>query len=96
MTKAEKIDIKYIARLARLALKDEEAARLEQQLSDILEYIDKLNKVDTETTEPTSHVLPLHNVYRGDEVKPSLSMDEALNNAPLKENGFFKVPKVIE
>ncbi|MCX5715665.1 MAG: Asp-tRNA(Asn)/Glu-tRNA(Gln) amidotransferase subunit GatC [Candidatus Omnitrophica bacterium] len=96
MNNPKKIDVAYVAKLARLALSESEAARLEKQLSDILEYIGQLNKVDTKSVEPTSHVLPIENVYRDDLPKPSLTADEALKNAPRKENGFFKVPKIIE
>lgn len=94
--KKTEIDVAYVAKLARLALSDEEIKRLGRQLNDILGYISKLNKVDTEHVEPTSHVLPLQNVERADEVKSSLPIDETLKNAPSKEGNFFKVPKVIE
>ena len=96
MDSQKKIDVAYVAKLARLALSDEEVRRLGKQLDDILKYIDKLNEVSTKTAEPMSHVLLLENIYRADEVKPSLPTEEALKNAPLKEGAFFKVPKVIE
>jgi len=88
--------VKYIAKLARLALSSEEITLFGGQLSDILNYISKLNEVDTENIEPTSHVEPLQNVEREDVVKPSLPIGEVLKNAPSKEGNFFKVPKVIE
>lgn len=91
-----KMDVAYVAKLARIALTDKDIKLLGKQLDDILDYIGKLKEVDTKTTEPTSHVLPLKNVYRNDEVKPSFPLDEVLKNAPSKEAGFFKVPKVIE
>lgn len=96
MDSQKKIDVAYVAKLARLALSDEEVRRLGKQLDTILEYISKLNEVSTQTAEPMSHVLPLENIYRADEVKPSLPTEEALKNAPSKEGTFFKVPKVIE
>jgi len=96
MDSQKKIDVAYVAKLARLALSDEEVRRLGKQLDTILEYISKLNEVSTQTAEPMSHVLPLENIYRADEVKPSLPTEEALKNAPSKEGAFFKVPKVIE
>jgi len=88
--------VKYIAKLARLALSNEEITLFGGQLSDILNYISKLSEVDTENIEPTSHVEPLQNVEREDVVKPSLPIGEVLKNAPSKEGNFFKVPKVIE
>ena len=93
--KKQKIDVVYVAKLARLALGEDEAARLGGQLDDILDYISKLNSVDTSRTEPTSHELPLKNVGREDVVESSLSRDAALKNAPSREGNFFKVPKVI-
>ena len=90
------IDVAYVANLARLALTDQEAKRLGKQLNDILDYINKLNEVDTKNVEPTSHVLPLENVEREDIVRPSLPIGEVLKNAPSKEGNFFKVPKIIE
>lgn len=92
----KKIDVIYVAKLARLALSDEEAKRLGKQLNNILDYISKLNEVDTKDVEPTSHVLPMENIARDDVVKPSLDINEVLDNAPSKEGNFFKVPKVIE
>ncbi len=94
--KKPRIDVGYVAKLARLALTDLETKHLGRQLNDILDYINKLNEVDTKDIEPTSHVLPLENVEREDVVKPSLAIDEVLKNAPSKEGNFFKVPKVIE
>lgn len=92
----KKIDVEYVAKLARLALTKDELKRLEEQLNDILEYIGKLNSLDVREVGPTSHPLPLSNVQRDDVVRPSLPVDEALKNAPQKEAGSFKVPKVIE
>jgi len=94
--KKQKLDVVYIANLARLALTDEEIKRLGKQLNDILDYINKLNEVNTKDVESTSHVLPLQNVDRDDSVKASLPIQEVLKNAPSKEGDFFKVPKVIE
>lgn len=94
--KRPRIDIAYVARLARLELSQDEEKQYAKQLNDILEYIDKLNKLDTKDVEPTSHVLPIANVMRQDKREASLPVDETLNNAPLKEGNFFKVPKIIE
>ncbi|MGQ9609894.1 MAG: Asp-tRNA(Asn)/Glu-tRNA(Gln) amidotransferase subunit GatC [bacterium] len=95
----EKITIKeveHVANLARLEFNEEEKKKLTQQLAKILDYIDQLNKLDTTNVEPTSHVIPVRNVVRPDEVKPSLTKEDALANAPSKVNGLFEVPKIIE
>ncbi len=95
----EKITIKeveHVANLARLEFNEEEKKKLAQQLAKILDYIDQLNKLDTTNVEPTSHVIPVKNVVRPDVVKPSLSKEEALSNAPSNLDGLFEVPKIIE
>ena len=90
------IDIKYVAHLARLALSTEEEQKFEAQLGDVLGYIEKLKEVDVSGVEPTAHAVPLANITRLDEVKPSLSQEDALRNAPAKANGLFLVPKIVE
>lgn len=92
----EKIDVGYIANLARIKLNDEESECLSRQLGDIISFIEKLNKVNIRDTQPTIHALPLANVFREDRVEDSLSTDEALSNAPEKTPPFFTVPKIIE
>ena len=89
-------DVRKVAHLARLSFSPEEEARLAEDLSRILEYAQKLNELDTEGVPPTSHVLPIHNVFREDVVTPSLPQDKLLANAPSRWRGFFRVPKVIE
>ena len=89
-------DVKYIADLSRIYLADDEAERLTKNLEGILHYIDKLSKLDVSHVQPTSHVLPIKNVFREDTVIPSLPQDKALSVAIEKHNGSFKVPKVIE
>lgn len=89
-------EVEYVAKLARLKLSDEEKTLFTQQLDSILLYIDKLNELDTANIPPTSHVLPLENVMRADEVKPSYPPDEVLAIAPEREDTFFAVPRVIE
>jgi aspartyl-tRNA(Asn)/glutamyl-tRNA(Gln) amidotransferase subunit C len=89
-------DLKYVAHLARLNLSEKEIEHFTVQLEGILKYINKLKQVDVSNVEPTSHVFPQKNVYRQDELKPSLPIKEALKNAPAKEGDFFKVPKIIE
>ena len=89
-------DVKYVAKLARIHLKDEETNRLTKDLEKILDYINKLNTLNVDNVQPTSHVLPLKNVYREDLVKTSLTQKEALKFSVEQQDGFFKVPKVIE
>ena len=93
---APKIDIKYVAHLARLALTSEEEQKIGAQLADVLGYIEKLKEVDVSNVEPTAHAFPLVNVTRPDEVRPSLPTTEALRNAPSQANGLFLVPKIVE
>jgi aspartyl-tRNA(Asn)/glutamyl-tRNA(Gln) amidotransferase subunit C len=93
---ATEIDIKYVAHLARLNLSPEEERQFAAQLGHILGYIDKLKEVDVSQIEPMAHAVPLVNVCRPDEVRPSLTNEEALQNAPAKSNGLFIVPKIVE
>jgi aspartyl-tRNA(Asn)/glutamyl-tRNA(Gln) amidotransferase subunit C len=93
---AVEIDVKYVAHLARLSLSPEEEQRIGEQLGAILGYIEKLKEVDVTGVEPTAHAFPLVNVVRADEVRPSLSNEEALRNAPAQANGLFVVPKIVE
>jgi aspartyl-tRNA(Asn)/glutamyl-tRNA(Gln) amidotransferase subunit C len=87
--------VRKTAQLGRILLSDEEVKSFTSQLGDILTYIGKLNELDTETTEPLHHVLPLTNVLRQDEPRPSLGSDLAVREAPARRAGFFKVPKVL-
>ncbi|MBI3392484.1 MAG: Asp-tRNA(Asn)/Glu-tRNA(Gln) amidotransferase subunit GatC [Nitrospirae bacterium] len=86
----------HAARLARLALTEEEAEKTTEQLDKILEYVAKLSELDTKDVEPTSHVIPVSNVMRDDVARPSLPRVEALANAPDSDGEFFRVPKIIE
>jgi aspartyl-tRNA(Asn)/glutamyl-tRNA(Gln) amidotransferase subunit C len=90
------IDVKYVAHLARLSLSPDEEQKMGAQLGDILGYIEKLKEVDVSGVEPTAHAFPLVNVTRPDEVRPSVSNEEALRNAPAQANGLFIVPKIVE
>ena len=92
----KKIDVEYIANLARIRLSRPEIESFSGELGDIISYIEQLSKVDTKDTGPTTHPVPLANVFREDEVKDSLHPDKALSNAPKRKDNFFKVPKVIE
>ena len=89
-------DVEHVARLARLALTEAERERMREQLDGILAYIDTLRALDTRATEPTSHAVPLVNVMRDDELRPCLSQDAALANAPERSGAFFRVPKILE
>jgi len=93
---AAAIDIKYVAHLARIALTPDEEAKLAAQLAGILGYIEKLKELDVTGVEPTAHAVPMVNVTRADEIRPSLPHDEALRNAPKQANGLFIVPKIVE
>jgi aspartyl-tRNA(Asn)/glutamyl-tRNA(Gln) amidotransferase subunit C len=93
------IDVKaveHVANLARLELTDGEKQKFTQQLNAILKFAEKLNELNTDDVEPTTHVLKLSNVMREDEARPSISRDVALRNAPDEEEGQFKVPAVLE
>jgi aspartyl-tRNA(Asn)/glutamyl-tRNA(Gln) amidotransferase subunit C len=89
-------DVKYAAHLARLALTPDEEKKLGVQLGNILGYIEKLRELDVAGVEPTAHAVPMVNVTRADEVRPSLPHEEALRNAPQKAGGLFVVPKIVE
>ena len=95
----EKITIKqveHVANLARLRFDEEEKVLLAAHLGEILEYIEQLNKLNTDDVPPTSHAIPVENVVREDVVKPSFTQEEALANAPSPVDGLFEVPKIIE
>ncbi|KXS45273.1 MULTISPECIES: Asp-tRNA(Asn)/Glu-tRNA(Gln) amidotransferase subunit GatC [unclassified Candidatus Frackibacter] len=94
--KIDQATVEKVAMLARLELASDEEEKMTEQLNDILDYADKLNELDTEDVKPTAHALPIKNVFREDVVEESLDRDIALKNAPEKESGSFKVPKVIE
>jgi aspartyl-tRNA(Asn)/glutamyl-tRNA(Gln) amidotransferase subunit C len=88
--------VEHIAKLARLSITDEEKETLGSQLSNILDYIEKLNELDTTDVPPTFHVLELINVARDDSPVDSLTADDALNNAPDRADNFYRVPKIID
>ncbi len=93
---ASTIDVRYVAHLARLNLTEAEEQKFGAQLGQILGYIEKLNELDVSQVEPTAHAVPLINITRPDEIRPSLSNEEALRNAPASANGLFIVPKIVE
>jgi aspartyl-tRNA(Asn)/glutamyl-tRNA(Gln) amidotransferase subunit C len=89
-------DVEHIAKLAKLSFSENEKEKFTEQFNEILSFMEKLNELDTLNIEPLSHVIELQNVLRNDTVKPSLPTEEALKNAPAKDEKFFKVPKVID
>jgi len=91
---SSKINIVKIAKLARLKLTDTENERLGKHLEQIIEYIDQLDKLDTANVEPTSHVLPIHNVFREDKASKPSDVDY-LSGAPAHKKGHYEVPKII-
>ncbi len=96
---AEKIDteqVKKVAKLSRLQLAELEVDEFTHQLSAILDYVEKLNELDTTGVEPLAHCLPIKNVFRADEVKESLGTEKTLANAPQRDGSFFKVPKILD
>lgn len=88
-------DVEYVAKLARLALTDEEKETYRRQLSAVLEHARVASEIDTSGVPPTSHTLPLVNVFRDDVAKPSLSVEEATGNVEWAEDGAFRVPRIV-
>lgn len=91
-----KIDVVKVAKLANLPITSEEEKKYSEQLSKVLDYIDQLNQADTSNVEPTFNVSNLNNVMREDETSPSLSQEEALQDAPKKKDGIFETKGVFE
>lgn len=89
-------DVRYVARLARLRIEEDELDRYVSQLASIISHIDKIAELELEDVEPTTHVVRLSNVMRDDEVRPSVSREAALLNGPEVESGAFRVPPIIE
>ncbi len=89
-------DVKIVASLSRLKISDEESVDVIAQLDKFLTYVENLQSVDTSKIEPTTYALPMQNIFREDKVKPSLNRELALSNAPMQDDGYFKVPRVLE
>ncbi|MSN25234.1 MAG: Asp-tRNA(Asn)/Glu-tRNA(Gln) amidotransferase subunit GatC [Geobacter sp.] len=89
-------DVEHVARLARLELGADEKKLFAGQMDAILGYVEKLKELNTDGVRPTSHAIPVENAFREDLVCPSIGVDKALDNAPLKSGTYFSVPKVIE
>ncbi len=94
--KVSKEVLENVAVLSRLSIPEDQTDKYLGQLDRFLSYVDNLSGVDTEHVKPTTYALPMQNVFREDTVKESLAREAALANAPLKEDGYFKVPKVLE
>jgi aspartyl-tRNA(Asn)/glutamyl-tRNA(Gln) amidotransferase subunit C len=95
LTAISKKDVEHVALLARLELSDEEKEIFTKQLSQILEHAAKIQKLDTAKIPPTAHIAPLNNVLRDDKQGKCLTSEEALSNAPKREDGGFVVPKIV-
>ncbi|MBA7656532.1 Glutamyl-tRNA(Gln) amidotransferase subunit C [subsurface metagenome] len=96
---AKKIDqaqVRKVAKLSRLELTEAEVEEFTGQLSAILDYVEKMNELDTDNVEPLAHCLPISNVFRKDCVKESLGTEKTLGNAPQRDGEFFKVPKILD
>ncbi|MHC4575172.1 MAG: Asp-tRNA(Asn)/Glu-tRNA(Gln) amidotransferase subunit GatC [Planctomycetota bacterium] len=94
--KIDEEQVRKVAKLARLELTEAEVEEFTGQLSAILDYVEKMNELDTRNVEPLAHCLPVSNVFREDEVKESLGAEKALANAPQRDGEFFKVPKILD
>lgn len=88
--------VDHVANLARLNLSEEDKAEMTEKLNSILDYMEKLNELDTTGVQPTAHVIPIKNVFREDKVRESLTLEETLKNAPDRDGNFFRVPRIIE
>ena len=91
---SDKIDTQKIAKLARLKLTETESARLEVYLKQIVDYMDQLNQLDTSNVKPTSHILPVNNVFRDDKTSKLKSMN-CLSGAPSSNKGHYQVPTIL-
>lgn len=94
--KIDQAQVRKVARLSRLDLTEAEVEEFTGQLSAILDYVEKMNELDTENVEPLAHCLPVSNVFREDSVKESLGTENTLANAPQRDGEFFKVPKILD
>ena len=90
-----KKEVEHVALMARLQLSEEEANSYTDQLNSILGWAEKLNQLDVSEVEPTTHVFPRSNVFRGDKVTTSFTIEKALANAPVAKDSFFRVPKIV-
>jgi aspartyl-tRNA(Asn)/glutamyl-tRNA(Gln) amidotransferase subunit C len=96
MSESGKLDVRYVAQLARLEVSADEAELYGRQLADVLHYVEKLNTADVRDVEPAAHALPAGNVFREDKARDYFTAEEALRNAPRQRDQLFIVPKVVE
>jgi len=89
-------EVRHVAQLARLDFSDEEEARMAEEMSQILDYVEKLDELDTSGVPPMSHILDVTNVYRDDEIDERIDQEQALEPAPETDKGYFAVPKVVD
>ncbi len=88
-------EVEHVAGLARLTLKPEEKKEMVARLSSILNYVDKLNELDTDKVEPLTHILPVNNVFREDKTEPGMDRELLMSSTDMKEDGQYKVPKIM-
>jgi aspartyl-tRNA(Asn)/glutamyl-tRNA(Gln) amidotransferase subunit C len=88
-------DVEHIGWLARLKIDEKQLEGYARQLNSVLDYFQQLDEVDTQEVEPTYHILDMNNVFRDDKITKSISQDEATANAPKKQEGYFKAPRII-
>ena len=93
---SQKIDVSYVAELARLELTDEEKATFQPQLENIVKYVEKISEVDVSDVPPTMHGREIVNALRDDDVRPSMAREDALANAPARTGDEFMLPKIVE
>ena len=94
--KIDEQQVRKVAKLARLALTDEEVTQFSSQLSDILRYVEKMDELDTAAVEPLAHCLPITNCLRDDQVRESLGTEKTLQNAPDHDDEYFRVPPILD
>ena len=91
-----KIDVRYVAHLARMHLTDEEVTLFGGQLQQVLDYVEELKRLDVGEVSPTAHAGPVHNVFRSDDISPCMDHDAVIKNAPAIRNGLITVPRILE
>ena len=87
-------EVQHVANLARLELTEEETKKYAKQLGELLTYVEQMNEVDTTGVKPMSHVTEFVNVMRDDEIVKEFTKEDLMKNAPVEEDGFFRVPKI--
>lgn len=94
--KITKEQVTHVANLARLNLTEDEKELMTKDMASIIAFVDQMNELNISEVNPTAHVIPINNVFRNDEVKPSMDREQLLSNAPSQERGCFSVPKIVE